>query len=134
MRSKAAPVTPTAIAVVFGDLPGFVADKSIGVSDEESAAVGEGEGEIEGFVGERNVGDWLRLFESRVVLVRVVEGSWKGVLLVLPLANEGLGSSWVGEENVKINGLCGLQQTAMSSSLFCLSFPLTQSGQVPWEV
>jgi len=129
MRSKAAPVTPIAIAVMFNDLSDFVVDRSIGVSDEGSAVVGEGEDEIEGLVWERNVEDWSRLFESRVVLVRVVEGSWERVLL--PPANEGLGSSRVEEENTKDDGLCRLQQTAMSSSLFCLSLSLTQSGQVP---
>lgn len=59
MRSKAAPVTPIAIAVTFNDLPGSVVDWSVDVCVGELALAGEGvdvDGR-EGSVKERNVDD-----------------------------------------------------------------------------
>lgn len=51
-------MTPTAIAVTFNDLPGFVADESSEGSDEKLAIAGEGE-------------------DERAILVCVVEGFWE---------------------------------------------------------
>lgn len=57
MSSKAAPVTPIAIAATFNDLPRFM---EIGLADVsvELALVGEGVDESEESVRERGVEDW----------------------------------------------------------------------------
>jgi len=59
IRSKAAPVVPTAIAVTFNDLPAFVVDGPAEVSSEGLVVVKEGEDERGEFVRARNVGEWF---------------------------------------------------------------------------
>lgn len=57
MRSKAAPVTPIAIAVKFNGLTGFVTNGLTDVPVEGLALAGEGVNERGGSVGGRNVDD-----------------------------------------------------------------------------
>lgn len=142
MRSKAAPVTPTAIATTFNDLAGFVTNGPTDVSVEGLALAVEGGNEREESIRRGYVGDcfgggdvpglcpipvlqFVDVKSPGVTLVHVVMvGNWEEVVLEPPAMND---------EGCGLKRIAGRERASMvvtESDFRFLTFSLTQSVQV----